>query len=62
MSPKRKIIYAVSGVLLVFELGLSGALISAGSRRLSPAFEGIAFITSVVREYARPIPRLDRWL
>jgi hypothetical protein len=55
----RKVIYSISALLLVFEIGLSAMVVNSGQRQISASLAGVA---AQVREYARPLPKLGRLL
>lgn len=58
----RKVIYLISALLLVFEIGLSAIVVNSGERQISASLAGIAVLAAQVREYSRPLPKLGRLL
>jgi hypothetical protein len=58
----RKVIYSISALLLVFEIGLSAIVVNSGERQISASLAGIATFAAQVREYSRPLPMLESLL
>ncbi len=56
---KRKIVLSIAALLIVFDIGFTAAAINSGERRATAAREGAAAIGALVRNYIRPIPKLD---
>ncbi|NNE86170.1 MAG: hypothetical protein HKN28_19570 [Alphaproteobacteria bacterium] len=58
----RKVIYSISALLLVFEIGLSAIVVNSGERQISASLAGIGTLAAQVREYSRPLPKLESLL
>jgi hypothetical protein len=56
----RKVIYSISALLLVFEIGLGIIVVNSGERQISASLAGIAALAAQVRDYSRPLPKLGR--
>ena len=56
---KRKVSLSIAALLIVFDIGFTVLAVDAGERRVAA---GLAAITALIRDYIRPIPKLDRFL
>ncbi len=56
---RRKVTLSIAAVLIMFDIGFTAMAVDAGERRVTA---GVAAIAVLVRDYIRPIPKLDGFL
>jgi hypothetical protein len=56
---RRKVTLSIAAVLIMFDIGFTAMAVDAGERRVTA---GVAAIAALVRDYIRPIPKLDGFL
>jgi hypothetical protein len=56
---KRKVTLSIAALLIVFDIGFTIVAFDAAGRRITAVRESVSTIVAFVRDYVRPIPKLD---